>query len=52
MAVVRDRMPGGVGERREQSRLLPDPLKHKIGVFSILGEKAPKRVVWGLYFQG
>ena len=23
-AVVRNRMPGGVGERREQSRLLPD----------------------------
>ena len=24
-AVVRNRMPGGVGGRREQSRLLPDP---------------------------
>ena len=26
-AVVRNRMPGGVGGRREQSRLLPDTFK-------------------------
>jgi len=29
-AVVRNRMPGGVGGRREQSRLLPDPVVYVV----------------------
>jgi len=32
-AVVRNRMPGGVGGRREQSRLLPDAFGGKIWTF-------------------